>query len=141
MYYTLPKISAGIAVLVSLAHFKVAAQESTSSDRTELTFELQVNDSQARQYADICTEALIRYDNLDEYRFVHEKRVVHFQKIGITVTLLSAKSLFVSSGRFIQEACIDHEDVYSEVEFRLIIQDGQYCIAPIFINEKELICP
>lgn len=141
MYYTLPKISAGIAVLVCLAHFKVAAQGSTSSDRTELTFELQVNDSQARQYADICTEALIRYDNLDEYRFVHEKRVVRFQKIGISVTLFSAKSLFVSTGRFIQDDCIDYGDIYSEIEFRLFIQDGQYCIAPIFINEKELICP
>ena len=128
-------------MLVSLAFTQVAAQESTSSDLTELSFELQVNDSQARQYADICTEALIRYDNLDEYRFVHENRVVSFQKIGITVTLLSAKSLFVSSGRFIQEACIDHENVYSEVEFRLIIQDGQYCISPVFINEKEHICP
>ena len=141
MYYTLPKIIAGIAMLVCLSHTKVGAQESSSSVSTELSFELQVNDQQAKQYAEICTEALLRYDNLDEYRFVHENRVVSFQKIGITVTLLSAKSLFVSSGRFIHDASIDHGDVYSEVEFRLFIQDDQYCIAPIFINEKELICP
>ena len=128
-------------MLACLAHTKLSAQESSSSGSTELSFELQVNDQQAKQYAEICTEALLRYDNLDEYRFVHENRVVSFQKIGITVTLLSAKSLFVSSGRFIQDACIDHGDVYSDIEFRLFIQDGQYCIAPIFINEKELICP
>ena len=128
-------------MLVCLSHTKVGAQESSSSVSTELSFELQVNDQQSKQYAEICTEVLLRYDNLDEYRFVHENRVVSFQKIGITVTLLSAKSLFISSGRFIQDACIDHCDVYSEVEFRLFIQDDQYCIAPIFIYEKELICP
>lgn len=128
-------------MLVCLALTKVAAQESPSSGSPELSFELHSNDAQAKQYAEICTNALLQYDNLDEYRFVHENRVVSFQKIGITVTLLSAKSLLVSSGRFIQDACIDHGDVYSEIEFRLFLQDGQYSITPIFINEKELICP
>jgi hypothetical protein len=141
MYYTLPKIIAGFAMLVCLAHHKVAAQESTSADPTELSFELHVNDAQSMQYAEICTEALLRYDNLDEYRFVHSNRLISFQKLNCTVTLYSAKSLFVSNGRFIQDATIDHGDVYAEVEFRLFLQDGQYCIAPIFINEKELICP
>jgi hypothetical protein len=119
----------------------VSAQENSSTISTELSFELQLNDAQAKQYAEICKEALLRYDNLDEYRFVHENRVVSFQKIGISVTLLSAKSLHVSSGRFIQDACIDQGELYSEVEFRLFLQDGKYCIAPIFMNEKELICP
>ncbi len=128
-------------MLVCLAHTQVGAQESTSSDSTELTFELQVNDEQAKQYAEICTEALLQYDNLDEYRFVHSNRLISFQKLNCTVTLYSAKSLFVSNGRFIQDATIDHGDVYADVEFRLFLQDGQYCIAPIFINEKELICP
>lgn len=141
MYYTLPKIIAGIAMLVCMANHKVVAQESASSDITDLTFELQLNDAQAKQYAEICTQALLRYDNLDEYRFVHSNRNVSFQKLNCTVTLYSAKSLFVSSERFIQDATIDHGEAYSEVEFRLFLQDGQYCITPIFINEKELICP
>jgi hypothetical protein len=141
MYYTLPKIISGIAVLVCLAQTKVAAQESASSDSTELSFELQVNDDQAKQYAEICTEALLRYDNLDEYRFVHTNRVISFQKLNIKVILFSARNLNLSSGRYIQDACIDHGDIYSEVEFRLFLQEEHYCIAPIFINEKELICP
>ena len=128
-------------MLVCLAHTRLSAQESASSDSTELSFELQVNDEQAKQYAEICTEALLRYDNLDEYRFVHTNRVISFQKLNIKVILFSARNLNLSSGRYIQDACIDHGDIYSEVEFRLFLQEGQYCIAPIFINEKELICP
>lgn len=128
-------------MLVCLALTKVAAQESLPSNQVVLTFELNIKDEQAKQYIAICEDALLRYDNLDNYRFVHSNRVISIQKTGISVTLFTAKSLFVSTGRFIQDACIDHGDIYSEIEFRLFIQDGQYCIAPIFINEKELICP
>jgi len=128
-------------MLVCNSHSKVSAQESSSTISSELSFELQANDPQAKRYVEICTDALLRYDNLDEYRFVHENRIISFQKTGVSVTLLSAKSLFVSTGRFIQDACIDHGEIYSDVEFRLFIQDDKYCIAPIFINEKELICP
>ena len=128
-------------MLVCLALTQVAAQESTPTNQVELTFELNVNDELSKQYVAICEEALLRYDNLESYRFVHENRIVSFQKIGISVNLFPAKSLLISSGRFIQDGCIDHGDVYSEIEFRLYLQDGKYCISPIFINEKELICP
>jgi len=128
-------------MLACFSHSKVSAQESISQNSTDLSFEIIVKSEADRQYVDICTEALLRYDNLDEYRFVHSNRTVSFQKLNIEVNLLSAKSLYVSSGRFIQNACIDHDEIYSDVEFRLIIQDDQYCISPIFINEKEHICP
>lgn len=141
MYYTLPKIIAGIAMLACLSHTKVSAQESISQNSTDLSFEIVVNSDVDRQYVDICTEALLRYDNLDEYRFVHSNRTISFQKLNIEVNLLSARTLFLTSGRFIQNACIDHNEIYSDVEFRLIIQDGQYSISPVFINEKEHICP
>jgi len=141
MYYTLPKITTGIAMLVSLAHTQVAAQESIPTNYTELTFELQVNEEQHKHYAEICKDALIRYDNLDEYRFIHSDRIISFQKLNFQIILFSAESLNLLSGRFIQDACINHGEIYSDVEFRLIIQDGKYCISPVFINEKELICP
>ena len=141
MYYTLPKIFAGIAMLVCLAHNNTVAQESLPLNNSELTFELEVKDSQYLIFANICEDALMRYDNLDEYRFVDSNRIISFQKLNIKVELFSAKSLHLSSGRFIQESCINHGEIYSDIEFRLIIQDGQYCISPVFINEKELICP
>ncbi len=128
-------------MLVCFSHLNVRAQESIPTNYTELTFELQSNEDQYKRYVEICEDALMRFDNLDEYRFVHSDRVVYFQKLGIRVTLYSAKSMFVSSGRYIQDACIDHGDVYSEIEFSLYLQDDKYCIAPIFINEKELISP
>jgi hypothetical protein len=141
MYNTLPKIFAGIAMLVCFTHSKVSAQESVSQNTSDLSFELVVNSEADRQYAEICIDALLRYDNLDGYRFVHSNRNISFQIHKIEVILLSAQELLLSSGRFIQEACIDHGDVYADVEFRLILQDGVYAIAPIFTNEKELICP
>jgi len=141
MYYTLPKIIAGIVMLACLTHSKVDAQESISQNSTDLSFEIVVKSDADRQYVDICTEALLRYDNLDEYRFVHSNRTISFQKLNIEVILLSARTLFLNSGRFIQNSCIDHNEIYSDVEFRLIIQEGQYCISPVFINEKEHICP
>jgi hypothetical protein len=128
-------------MLVCLSLTKVSAQESISQNSTDLSFEIVVNSDVDRQYVDICTEALLRYDNLDEYRFVHSNRTISFQKLNIEVNLLSARTLFLTSGRFIQNACIDHNEIYSDVEFRLIIQDGQYSISPVFINEKEHICP
>jgi hypothetical protein len=141
MYYTLPKIIAGIAMLACFSHSKVCAQGSTTQNLADLSFEIVVKSEVDRQYVDICTDALLRYDNLDEYRFVQSNRNISFQKINIEVILFSAESLVLSSGKFIQDACIDQGELYSEVEFRLFLQDGQYCIAPIFINEKELICP
>ena len=141
MYYTLPKITASIAVLVCLAHTQVAAQESIPTNQDELTFELSVKEDQYKHYAQLCEDALMRYDNLDEYRFVHSERIISFQKLNFQIILFSAESLNLSSGRFIQDACIDHGEIYSDVEFRLIIQDGKYCISPLFINDKELICP
>jgi hypothetical protein len=140
MYYTLPKIIAGIAMLVCFSHTKVRAQESISNNFDELTFELS-SERYDKQYFDVCTSALVHFDNLDEYRFVHSNRTINIQKLNIQVTLYSAKSLNVSSGRYIHDACINHGEVYSEVEFRLILQDGVYSIVPIFINEKEIICP
>ena len=128
-------------MLVCFALTQVAAQESLPLNNSELTFELEVSDSQYKGFADICEDALMRYDNLDEYRFVDSDRIISFQKLNIQVKLFSAKSLNLSSGRFIQEACINHGEIYSDIEFRLIIQDGQYCISPVFMNEKELICP
>ena len=129
-------------MLVCLAHTKLAAQESIiPTNQVELTFELQVKEDQYKQYAEICEDALMRYDNLDEYRFVHSDRIISFQKLNFQIILFSAESLNLSSGRFIQDACINHGEIYSEVEFRLFLQDGQYCISPVFINEKELICP
>jgi hypothetical protein len=126
MYYTLPKIIASIAMLVCFTYTKVGAQESVTKIHTELSFELSNRFFDAH-YFDVCTAALINFDNI--------------QKLNIEVTLYSAKSLNVSSGRYIQDSCIDHGDVYSDVEFRLILQDGVYSIAPIFINEKEIVCP
>ena len=128
-------------MLVCFTHNKVSAQESVSQNTSDLSFELVVNSEADRQYAEICIDALLRYDNLDGYRFVHSNRNISFQKLNIEVILLSAQELLLSSGRFIHEACIDHGDVYADVEFRLILQDGVYTIAPIFTNEKELICP
>lgn len=128
-------------MLVSLANTHAVAQESLPLNNSELTFELEVKDSQYKGFADICEDALMRYDNLDEYRFVDSDRIISFQKLNIQVKLFSAKSLYLSSERFIQEACINHGEIYSDIEFRLIIQDGQYCISPVFMNEKELICP
>lgn len=128
-------------MLACLDHTKVSGQESIPTNYTELTFELQSNEDQYNRYVEICEDALMRFDNLDEYRFVHSNRIISFQKLNIQVELFSAKSLNVSSGRFIQEACINHGEIYSDIEFRLIIQDGEYCISPVFINEKEHICP
>lgn len=128
-------------MLVSLANTHAVAQESLPLNNSELTFELEVKDSLYKGFADICEDALMRYDNLDEYRFVDSDRIISFQKLNIQVKLFSAKSLYLSSERFIQEACINHGEIYSDIEFRLIIQDGQYCISPVFMNEKELICP
>lgn len=128
-------------MLACFSHSKVCAQGSTTQNLADLSFEIVVKSEVDRQYVDICTDALLRYDNLDEYRFVQSNRNISFQKINIEVILFSAESLVLSSGKFIQDACIDQGELYSEVEFRLFLQDGQYCIAPIFINEKELICP
>jgi hypothetical protein len=140
MYCTLPKIFAGIAMLGCIAHTNVSAQESISKNFPEETFEILKSNVDSKTLS-VCIDALRRFDNLDEYRFVHSNRTIVFQKIEIEVNLFSAKSLFVSSGRAILNACIDHGDIYSDIEFRLIIQDGIYSIVPIFINEKELICP
>ena len=128
-------------MLLCLGYTNAEAQESLPLNNSELTFELVVKDSQHKSFVNICEDALMRYDNLDEYRFVHSDRIISFQKLNIQVKLFSAKSLHFSSGRFIQEACINHGEIYSDIEFRLIIQDGQYCISPVFMNEKELICP
>lgn len=140
MKHLILNISAIATFFLCFTNCNLFAQDRNSTKFTETTFEIHVIDEFSEDFAAICAEALLRYDNLDEYRFVHTDRIVSIQKTGVSVRLVSAKSLFVSSGRFIQDACIDRGEIYSDIEFRLFLQDGQYSIAPIFINEKEHIC-
>jgi hypothetical protein len=121
MYFTLPKITASIVMLACLDLTKVAAKESISQNPTDLSFEFIVNSEYDKQYVDICTEAMHRYDNVDEYRFVHSNTIISFQKQNFKINLISAKFLNLRSGKF--------------------IQDGPNPISQVFINEKEYMCP
>jgi len=78
------------------------------------------------------------FSNLDELRFLDERRIILFEKDGVSVELLSANELSNKYGKEIPENTILPGSKYLPVRFQLINWENGYAVHPIFDKFNEL---
>ena len=76
--------------------------------------------------------ALTNYDQLDEFRFLNERRIIFFEKNGIYVELYSASELYDKYGKEISPTTISPGQTYLPATFQLINWNDGYAIHPIY---------
>ena len=82
--------------------------------------------------------AVNNYTNIDELRFVDQRRIIQFEKDGVSIELLSAVELLEKFGKEIPENTIVQGSKYLPVRFQLINWENDYTIQPIFDKFNEL---
>ena len=82
--------------------------------------------------------AVNNYTNLDELRFLDQRRIIPFEKNEISIELFSANELLEKYGKEIPENTIVHGSKYLPVNFQLINWENGYAAHPIFDKFNEL---
>ena len=82
--------------------------------------------------------AVNNYTNLDELRFLDQRRIIPFEKNEISIELFSANELLEKYGKEIPENTIAHGSKYLPVHFQLINWENGYAVHPIFDKFNEL---
>jgi hypothetical protein len=80
----------------------------------------------------IYNTALANYNQLDEFRFLNERRIIFFEKNGIYVELYSASELYDRYGKEISQTTISPGQSYLPATFQLINWNDGYAIHPIY---------
>ena len=82
--------------------------------------------------------AVNNYANLDEFRFLNERRIIEFEKDQITLELFSANELAEKYGKEVPASTIIPGSNYLPVKFQLINWENTYTIHPLFDKSNEL---
>jgi hypothetical protein len=82
--------------------------------------------------------AVNNFTNLDELRFLDQRRIIPFEKNEISIELFSANELLEKYGKEIPENTIVHGSKYLPVHFQLINWGNGYAVHPIFEKFNEL---
>jgi hypothetical protein len=78
------------------------------------------------------------FPNLDELRFLDQRRIILFEKEGVSIELLSANELLLKYGKEIPENTIVPGSKYLPVRFQLINWENGYAVHPIFNKSNEI---
>ena len=81
--------------------------------------------------------AVNNYTNLDELRFLDQRRIIPFEKNEISIELFSANELLEKYGKEIPKNTIVHGSKYLPVHFQLINWENGYAVHPIFDKFNE----
>ncbi len=82
--------------------------------------------------------AVNNFTTLDELRFLDQRRIIQFEKDGISIELLSANELFEKYGKEIPNNTIVPGTTYLPVRFQLIHWENGFMVHPIFDKFNQL---
>jgi len=82
--------------------------------------------------------AVNNFTTLDELRFLNQRRIIQFEKDGISIELMSANELLDKYGKEISPLTIMPGSKFLPVKFQLINWENAYAVHPIFdkLNEQ-----
>lgn len=126
-------------ILFSWGIFEIDAQVIPSTTIEKNTFILSsVNNNVSESQLEIYKMALINFSQLDEFRFLNERRTILFEKNQITVELFSANELAEQFGKEVSPFTILPGKTYLPATFQLINWNEGYAIHPEYekLNEK-----
>ena len=120
-------------LLFFIGNFEMKAQQIQSDQLGKQTFNISSLDNQVSdEELGIYKLAILEFSQLDEFRFLNERRTILFQKNQILVELFSAQELFELYGKEISPVTISSGKTYLPVTFQLIRWNDAYSIHPIY---------
>jgi hypothetical protein len=120
-------------VFFFIGNFELKAQQIQYDQLEKQTFNISSLDNQVSDVElGIYKLALVEFSQLDEFRFLNERRIIFFEKNGIYVELYSASELYDRYGKEISQTTISPGQSYLPATFQLINWNDGYAIHPIY---------
>jgi hypothetical protein len=120
-------------LLFFLGNFELKAQQMQSAPIEKKTFTISsVGNQISDEELGIYKLALLEFSQLDEFRFLNERRTIHFEKNQIAVELFSANELAEQYGKEISPYTIVPGKTFLPVTFQLINWNDGYAIHPVY---------
>ena len=128
-----------LLILFYFVNIEINAQDIQSNSIKKQTFILSsINNNMSESELEIYNVALINFSQLDEFRFLNERRIILFEKNQIFVELFSANELAEQFGKEVSPFTILPGNTYLPATFQLINWNEGYAIHPVYekLNEK-----
>ena len=126
-------------ILFFIVDFEIKAQQIQSEPLEKQTFELSLLGNNVSDVElGIYKLALLEFSQLDEFRFLNERRTILFEKNQIAVELFSANELAEQFGKEVSPFTILPGKTYLSATFQLINWNDGYAIHPVYekLNEQ-----
>jgi hypothetical protein len=128
-----------LLILLYFGNIEINAQDIQSNSIKKQTFILSsINNNISELELEIYNGALINFSQLDEFRFLNQRRKILFEKNQIFVELFSANELAEQFGKEVSPLTILPGNTYLPATFQLINWNEGYSIHPVYekLNEK-----
>ena len=128
-----------LLILICFGNIEINAQDIQSNSIKKQTFILSsINNNISESELEIYNVALINFSQLDEFRFLNQRRKILFEKNKIFVELFSANELAEQFGKEVSPFTILPGNTYLPATFQLINWNEGYAIHPVYekLNEK-----
>lgn len=126
-----------VLVLILFLTNKTYAQTAETIEKSSFIIS-SLNENITSTQLNVYKTAVYNYTNLDELRFLDQRRTILFEKNEISIELLSANELLEKYGKEIPVNTIVNGSKYLPVQFQLINWENGYSIYPIFDKFNEL---
>lgn len=127
-----------LVVLFLLFTNRAYSQITDTLTSEKSSFVVYSNENLTATQLNLYKSAVNDFSNLDELRFLDQRRIILFEKDGVSVELLSANELSNKYGKEIPENTIMPGSKYLPVRFQLINWENGYAVDPIFDKFNEL---
>ncbi|MFM7684007.1 MAG: hypothetical protein ACKO7P_14890 [Bacteroidota bacterium] len=127
-----------LVVLFLLFTNRAYSQITDTQTSEKSSFVVYSNENLTATQLNLYKSAVNDFSNLDELRFLDQRRIILFEKDGVSVELLSANELSNKYGKEIPENTIMPGSKYLPVRFQLINWENGYAVDPIFDKFNEL---
>lgn len=128
-----------LLILLYFGNIEINAQDIQSNSIKKQTFILSsINNNISELELEIYNGALINFSQLDEFRFLNQRRKILFEKNQIFVELFSANELAEQFGKEVSPLTILPGNTYLPATFQLINWNEGYSIHPVYekLNQK-----
>jgi hypothetical protein len=127
-----------LVVLFLLFTNRAYSQITDTQTSEKSSFVVYSNENLTATQLNLYKSAVNDFSNLDELRFLDQRRIILFEKDGVSVELLSANELSFKYGKEIPENTILPGSKYLPVRFQLINWENGYAVHTIFDKFNEL---
>lgn len=83
-------------------------------------------------------QALSNYSELDQFRFLNNRRTIKFSGSNVSIELYSANELLTDYGKEVAQLTIMPNTFYKPVEFMITTNDDVLTVFPLYIKQDPI---